>query len=656
MDTDEEPFQDSGSEYIPSDAENNIINENSSTLQNKEASKGEFSDGRKNKRKSRGQGSSKNWKRQKNATNRLCGKEYIGFKKDNLGKYKQDFDRDKRKLLPRCDGHHFTGSRRPQQKFECETITELDRKSVFTHFWKLSSWEAKRVYVASLVPYIYPPNRRKTSTHEDSRKQKSFKYFLSIARENETLKKHVCKKMFINTLGIGEKSVRTWVLNSKNTKTPTPPPEGNPSLGTDRQISVRAFLESLPKIESHYCRSSTKKLYLEPIWNSYRHVFKVFCETQVQEGKIACSWRTFLKIFKSMNLEIYSPKKDQCNYCMMFRSGNLENSLYEAHISRKNQAREEKENDKASCTECSDSEKICIYTVDLQAVLLCPILQATAIYFKTKLKVHNWTFFNLNDKDVSCFLWHEANGGLESNVFCSIMRRFLLSEIQKQNPKKIILWSDGCGYQNRNTKLSNCLLELSMEQNITIEQKYLEVGHTQMEVDSIHSTIERKLDRRRDVCLPADYVNIIKSARENPSQYNVVPLTYTDFYSYDSGLYTCIRPGSKAGDACVNDICALQYLPEGNIRYKLKFSDMWNDLPRRPNRKMYPKEHPPLYTSPCAIELSKFIHLQELKLLMVSDYQSFYDNLRHKNCTSTDECNHIRTPLNASQTNQLGNL
>nr|CAH7761776.1 unnamed protein product [Callosobruchus chinensis] len=254
------------------------------------------------------------------------------------------------------------------------------------------------------------------------------------------------------------------------------------------------------------------------------------------------------------------------------------------------------------------------------------------------------------------FLWHEANGGLESNVFCSIMRRFLLSEIQKQNPKKIILWSDGCGYQNRNTKLSNCLLELSMEQNITIEQKYLEVGHTQMEVDSIHSTIERKLDRRRDVCLPADYVNIIKSARENPSQYNVVPLTYTDFYSYDSGLYTSIRPGSKAGDACVNDICALQYLPEGNIRYKLKFSDMWNDLPRRPNRKMYPKEHPPLYTSPCAIELSKFIHLQELKLLMVSDYQSFYDNLRHKNCTSTDECNHIRTPLNASQTNQLGNL
>lgn len=47
--------------------------------------------------------------------------------------------------------------------------------------------------------------------------------------------------------------------------------------------------------------------------------------------------------------------------------------------------------------------------------------------------------------------------------------------------------------------MSNALIELAVEKNTIIEQKYLEVGHTQMEVDSIHSSIERKLPPHRDI-------------------------------------------------------------------------------------------------------------------------------------------------------------
>jgi hypothetical protein len=31
---------------------------------------------------------------------------------------------------------------------------------------------------------------------------------------------------------------------------------------------IRDYLNILPKVESHYCRSSTDKLYLEPIWRT----------------------------------------------------------------------------------------------------------------------------------------------------------------------------------------------------------------------------------------------------------------------------------------------------------------------------------------------------------------------------------------------------
>ena len=58
------------------------------------------------------------------------------------------------------------------------------------------------------------------------------------------------------------------------------------------------------------------------------------------------------------------------------------------------------------------------------------------------------------------------------------------------NITHIIQWSDGCGYQNRNKVLSSALLSLSHKKPITITQKYLEKGHTYMEVDTPHQKIE----------------------------------------------------------------------------------------------------------------------------------------------------------------------
>ena len=68
--------------------------------------------------------------------------------------------------------------------------------------------------------------------------------------------------------------------------------------------------------------------------------------------------------------------------------------------------------------------------------------------------------------------------------------------------KKLIVWSDGWTYQNRNATLSNVYLHLAKEYNIVIEQKFVVVGHTQMECDSIHSTFERTIVT--DIFTPLD--------------------------------------------------------------------------------------------------------------------------------------------------------
>ena len=48
---------------------------------------------------------------------------------------------------------------------------------------------------------------------------------------------------------------------------------------------------------------------------------------------------------KKMNLEIFQPKKDQCDICCGYQVHNLDEETYNAHVLRKEEARAEKSKD-----------------------------------------------------------------------------------------------------------------------------------------------------------------------------------------------------------------------------------------------------------------------------------------------------------------------
>lgn len=84
-------------------------------------------------------------------------------------------------------------------------------------------------------------------------------------------------------------------------------------------------------------------------------------------------------------------------------------------------------------------------------------------------------------------------------------------EIAKESQADIILFTDGCTYQNRNVILSNVLWTLSIWSGVSITQIFVESGHIKMKVDSMHSTFERKI-RNKKINVPADYVLICITA------------------------------------------------------------------------------------------------------------------------------------------------
>lgn len=57
-------------------------------------------------------------------------------------------------------------------------------------------------------------------------------------------------------------------------------------------------------------------------------------------------------------------------------------------------------------------------------------------------------------------------------------------------------------------------------------KKYLVAGHTQMECDSMHSTIERKIVS--DIFTPRDYMVLMENARTKPYPYKVCQVSHNE--------------------------------------------------------------------------------------------------------------------------------
>ncbi|KAG8251191.1 hypothetical protein J6590_084877 [Homalodisca vitripennis] len=149
--------------------------------------------------------------------------------------------------------------------------------------------------------------------------------------------------MFENTFCIGERSIRDWVLNcpldlpSQHQNENSNPNKnelgqeqvniettnaeekgqgkGNDKLTPDKmddgkRASVRQFLDSLPKMESHYCRASTSLQYLEPMWESKAQLYREYRDCSENNNAAVASWSLLYKVFKQQRKERSRKEKE----------------------------------------------------------------------------------------------------------------------------------------------------------------------------------------------------------------------------------------------------------------------------------------------------------------------------------------------------------
>lgn len=222
----------------------------------------------------------------------------------------------------------------------------------------------------------------------------------------------------------------------------------------------------------------------------YRLYKNEFCVTkQIQSVSMA----VYRKIFHGYDPELsfFKPKKDQCPLCNAYvlNKDTLANE-YTEHKQRETDSMEMKKIDKQKAI-LDHGHTFRAITFDLQAILSVPFAGDNQLYYKRKLNVYNFTISDAFNKSGHCYVWDECSGKKGSLEIGTCLLKYLF-ELPK-SVKHVSSFSDTCGGQNRNKNVCAAMLyAVNKINNLQIvDLKYMETGHSYLEADAMHATIER---------------------------------------------------------------------------------------------------------------------------------------------------------------------
>jgi len=184
------------------------------------------------------------------------------------------------------------------------------------------TWGERKVYINGLVQRV-PVLRRRG---ESKRRSATLYYHFTV----DGTQLSVCKKMFLNTLGLGEWSVSNWVTSSEGTNKSSLPGVKVP----DKRVTVSEFFDKLPKLESHHCTSSSSKLYLEPTWKSKASLYKQYINWCAAGNVEKASKTIFCDVFSKKNLSLFAIHEVACDVCASHKVVPVNEQEYADHITK----------------------------------------------------------------------------------------------------------------------------------------------------------------------------------------------------------------------------------------------------------------------------------------------------------------------------------
>lgn len=529
-------------------------------------------------------------------------------------------------------------------KYRCTNkISNEQRDQIFRHYWSLS-YEAQRSFISHHIKVIN--KKRRTKSTDESRRQLTYEYFLPL---NDDMIQ-VCKSSFMNVLDVGPKVIEYTMKRDKIYDT-------KDRRGHHKKIeiskaardSIRKHIDRFQRVDSHYCRGNTERQYLDK-GLSVKKMYRMYVEDCDKNNIIPEKLWLYNSIFnKEFNLGFHHPKKDLCTFCEVYKSlddakkKDREKEFLE-HQERKERIRHQKQCDIEKALEDNNTRVI---NFDLQKVLISPKTEIGEVYYSRKLATYNFTVFDIVSKQASCFMWYESVAKRGSNDISSCMYKYNKSLGAVDH---IIYYSDSCSGQNRNLPFScMCLYSVQNMPINTITHTYFERGHSQMEGDSVHATIE-KATKKHDMFGPTDWMTAVSNCKVSEPRYKVLEVDTSDIKDFKDLADHTVSNRHKAPDGSTlqwTKVHVFEYRKSepNRIYFKYDVNSSFNFIEiARPNlrRKMKTIEGYELkdaYESKICISKRKYDDLLSLcqRNIIPQRYHSFYSSLPHSESHESDE-------------------
>ena len=367
------------------------------------------------------------------------------------------------------------------------------------------------------------PNRRKKNPEEMKKRKVTLLYRLPTNDGQDMIP--VCQKTFLATFGFKHTKVLEVVVGGIHRDGVSYFPKerrgGNQRKEVDKE-SLRMHIESYKPCVAHYRRYNapytryiSREISVKDMWEDFRERFP-------EENCSLCSYGEMLRAMKISNK---MPKSDVCEYCNVFKledsegsATDLEEQEYQFHRQMAEKARIQLQRD----VKDSFAPKTLVFTVDMQKVLILPIMPAVKeSFFMSRLVCFNETFVPAKSRTTGsaplpayCIVWHEATYGRSADAVASAYHALI---DEHRDTDEFIFYADNCSGQNKNYILFSMLVRISNEPwapaKITI--KYLTKGHTHMSADGLHGLIEAKIRKNRNVEDFGALKKLMEDSREN---------------------------------------------------------------------------------------------------------------------------------------------
>jgi hypothetical protein len=440
-------------------------------------------------------------------------------------------------------------------------VTEEDRRAIFKGFWELGSHDAQSTFIAGCVQQD-PVSVHRVSTAEPgtSRVQpREFarKYTLPVPSGDV----RVCKTTFLSVLDVStgrvDRVLRSAKLNGGVTATDRRGKyvHSKQCIPTNAREAVVEHIKSFPANESHYTRAhSESKRYLSSDL-TVSTMYNLHVERCTETGVAPVKQWYYRHIFNTQfNLSFHPPRKDTCKRCDVYK---VQLAAAEADSDKTKisalKAEHELHLRKAEAVralmhvEENSSPEHEAFTFDLQKVLSLPRLTTNEVYYCRQLSVYNLGIHSLTSKKSTLNVWDETMASRGAVDIGSCLVKYCLEKAES-GVKTLSVFSDSCGGQNRNHKLTLLWMHVCSVSNIeVIDHRFMVSGHSYLPNDADFGIIERATDKCSELYVPDQWCGIIeKCNQKNP--FTVVRMQREMFVSVAEMLKCCtLRKTSSDG-------------------------------------------------------------------------------------------------------------